>query len=399
MYSRYGKTLYFNHKVFIIVVILFVLNCSPVHYRYSEVLCDDSTACEEYYSNGPMGNVELLISEPIDILLILDNTDKAKGLNPSIRADLFTFLDCIDVPSLDWRLGIILSGDLKGRDFEGRSPKGGLINLEKGGDILSDQYLSPETEDYEKVLYDSVSLDSMSSKSGCDLPPYCSNSKHPNPLTVLKLFMQDSTKGSHRFLREYTPLTTIIVSATHEGDKEENVADVLTTIQRKSDYYKNGNHFMNMTVTTDGTADDCVTTWRDHVDNGAKTLSALADLAILATQFNPIALMARFTIEIFSRAFYKKSAKEKQRTEPPHKRVKIVDFTHQTGGPTPFDICRSGYGKALAAKIMDNLGMYTHMAKECRTDSGISPLKDQRRQKTKARPMKQQSQHIRDDKK
>ena len=341
---------FFKNPIIIIGVIFLMLNCSRIHYS-------ENGDCDFEDEDCLYGNTDLFYKPPMDILFVFDNTKDIKTLNPSINSNLNSFLECIE--PMDWRVGIIVSGKTKGGGGEIGNIEGRLIHFELAGELLPIRHLTAEEEYFSQIFSDSISLGSR-----CDLPPYC-GSGLPRSLTVLNTFMGNPQTGSYSFLREETPLTTVIISSTDKNDKAVSAHQVLSSVHYRNGYYNNGNHFMNVTITPDGTEYDCITTTRDIVSKGIDIVSTGASLWSVF-QFDPIILGGSILLRIIKALFAKKPVEERQAEKMPQNRVAIVDFAYQSGGYY-MDLCKPDYGRYLALVMLERLNRQDELPEKCRT--------------------------------
>ncbi len=353
-----SMTKWFLSFCLVFASVLLFFNCSQLYFSSEEACLSGGASCGNIRT--PQGNTDLLFKPPVDILLVMDNTETLKPLNPSVAMSLNAFLKCIE--PLDWRLGLLTSAEKTKNVSHSRGGAfGDLLYLENQGRILPERYLSLRTKDYEDVFSDSVSL-----TSGCEFPPYCGKGAS-KPLSAIKAFA--SSPKNALFLREQTPLVSIIVSSTDEEEgifsKKTFADEALTALHKKDRYYIHNDHLMNVSVTASGTSNDCIKTTRDVVEKGMKAIS-VGSLMYSLIYVEPLMLLGSVVLSAVTRALSRSGIQTRQKKEKPEDRVAIADLAHNTGGYL-MDLCNPDFGKALAYVTLQHVQREDLFSRECQT--------------------------------
>ena len=119
------------------------------------------------------------------------------------------------------------------RDYQGNQASfGRLMPLQKGQILLSQNILRSSDKDYEKIFYDTITLDyekGSNKKVKCHLPPYCQEG-HEQPLRVLKSVIEQASYPTHnRFFDDDSLLAVFIV--TDEEERAEDPQNAATALQ------------------------------------------------------------------------------------------------------------------------------------------------------------------------
>ena len=354
--DRIKNLILVRNLIFITGTVAFFFSCSELYFSAYE--CEGE---ECLHSTAPRGNTDLLFKPPVDILIVKDNTSKMRPLNPSLTMSLNSFLKCME--PADWRMGMIVSGSPK-KNQAHKLSTGQLLKWEHSGRLLPQRALSARTPHYPEVFSDTVSL-----ASGCHLPPYCGKGD-PRPLTALKTFASPGRQGSRRrFLRERVPLVSIIISSSDEDyaslSQRTQAEETLSAIQRLSHFYMHRDHFMNITVTASGTANDCISTPQDYVEKGLGALSMAGTLYAMV-QVEPLVFLGSVLLSGLASRFSRGGIQQRQKHKEPEKRVAIADLAQSTGGYL-MDLCNPDFGKALAFATLQHIQKEDLFSKECQT--------------------------------
>lgn len=326
---------------FLLLSMSLVSSCSDLHFTvgYSDCISGDRDCTYK-------GDTTLLYKEPMDVLIVLDNSKKAKDINPHILANLNQFLQCMK--PIGWKVGVV-SGVYDRSESE---TFGQLMRMEVNGLLSSKNSLNQHDDNYSQIFHNTISLE-----SGCASPPFCSDGKL-QPLNAIKSFM-DNQQESRQFLREQTPLSTIVISSSEKQRKPlfssapASSQELLSFLQRG--YYGQPEHFISLAALPPGTAGDCVITKGDVLFAGAQELNKMGQVYAFSAA-DPMAFLASTIIgDIIISQF--------------HKDEKIYDiarFAHDTGGKV-VDLCSPHFGKALAYLIFQKLGVQNKFPNECRS--------------------------------
>ena len=339
MKHRIGWKIYIFSVFFLLISIGFISSCSDLQFNGQvDCLTDDDCAYR--------GDTKLLYKNPIDLLIVLDNSKKAKDINPHIVANLDQFLQCMK--PLGWKVGLV-SGVYNRSESESF---GQLIHTEINGLLSNKNSLTQHDENYAQIFHNTVSL-----QSGCASPPFCYDGKL-QPLSAIKSFMENQQENKP-FLREQTPLSTIVISSSEKQKKPAFSSAAPASSQElvaflRQGYYRQQRHLMGLAVLPPGTAQDCVPTKGDVLFNGAKELNRMGQ-AYALNSANPMAFLASAIIEDIIGLFHKNE-----------KVYEIALFAQQTGGKV-VDLCSQHFGKALAYLIFQKLKVPNKFPEECRT--------------------------------
>ena len=337
-----GCKVYIFSAFFLLISMSLVSSCSDLQFTgHSDCITGDRDCAYQ-------GDTTFLYKEPIDLIIVLDNSKKSfvKDMNPHILANLNQFLQCMK--PLGWKVGLV-SGVYNKAESENF---GQLIHMEVNGLLSSQNSLNQHDDNYAQIFHDTISLE-----SGCASPPYCSDGKL-QPLSAVRSFMENQQE-SKQFLREQTPLSTIVISSSEKQKKAvfssatpASSQELLSFLQQG--YYGEPEHFMNLAVLPPGTAGDCVLTKGDLLFNGAKEFNRMGQAYALSAA-DPMAFLASAIIEDIINQFRNKYEKI----------YEIADFAQQTGGKV-VDLCSLHFGKALAYLIFQKLGVQNKFPDECR---------------------------------
>ncbi len=334
----------FGCKIYILPVLLLLifmglgLSCSDLYFS-------DGSNCVRNSEGHCLhrGDTAFLYKEPMDLLIVLDNSHKAKDLNPHITANLNQFLQCIK--PIDWKVGLI-SGVYNRGESENF---GQLMRMEVNGLQSSQNSLNQHRDSYSRIFNDTISL-----QSGCSAPPFCYQGKL-QPLSAVKSFMESSQKNT--FLREQTPLAVMIVSSSEKqkkpvfANKPASSQELLSVLQ--PGYYGHFDHFMSMAALPPGTHEDCVRTAGDIVSGGAKAVSQIGQTYAMSSA-DPGAWLFSVILGDILNLFRNRG-----------KTYEIAQFVKETGGQV-VDLCSPHFGKALAYLLFQKLNVPDKFPDECR---------------------------------
>ena len=124
---------------------------------------------EGVYVDASMEDVAHPEKTSLDVLIILENSKSMEKFSHIVAPQLTQFVKCVE--PLNWKVGILSSMWKKKGE---RNNNGGgayssfLMPMEKQGQISNKVWINSGTYDYQKIFFDTVSLN-----SGCSLPPYC----------------------------------------------------------------------------------------------------------------------------------------------------------------------------------------------------------------------------------
>ena len=334
----FGCKIYVFSVFLLLIFIGLGLSCSDLHFNESNCVRDSEGQCRD------PNDIAFLHKEPMDLLIVLDNSYKAQELNPHITANLNQFLQCIK--PIDWKVGLI-SGVYNGTKKESF---GQLMRLKVNGSLSLQNSLDQHRDHYSNIFNDTISL-----KSDCSTSSFCEKGTL-QPLSAVKAFMGKSQENG--FLREQTPLSVIIISSS-EKQKRRFIAKKPTSNQELSsvlqeDYYGDFEHFMSLAALPPGTYDDCVRTRVDVVVGGVKAATQIGKAYALHT-VDPMALIASAMLEDIVGLF---GGHEKT--------YEIAQFAQQTGGQV-VDLCSPHFGKALAYLLFQKLEIQDKFPNECLT--------------------------------
>ncbi len=334
--------------------VFFLFNCAELHFSSWHDCSDKEYKDSEYCEHK--GDTDLLIKKPVDVLFVLGNSEKLRKKNILITSNLKKFLKCLE-PS-DWQVGFIASSDNE------LSEKGELMPLEFQGQLSNHRFLNADTEDYSILFSHSVST-----SSGCNLPPYCAEDP-PKPLDVIRAFMSHHHSEAHKaFLRKKASLAIISVSLAAEEDevdeKDKNKEDGITTAEEtlssvQTGYSGDMDQFIYFTVTAPGTSDDCIETVGDRVSKGIQATANLGtELGLMMS--NPLVLIGS-TIFGAVTAGFNNDEDEIKKT----KSLQMSRLTTMTGGRV-LNLCHPAFGQALAYSVLEHIGMEERISSDCQT--------------------------------
>ena len=199
---------------------------------------------------GQSGNISWLNKKPVDVLVVMDTSARARKLNTSIASNLNQFLTCVQ--PLDWRIGVVSSMDKTGSHYE----TGELMNVEDVESHSSRFFVDTKVKNYQEIFSKTVSF-----STGCSNPPYCGKGSS-KPLTAVQAFMEkeDESTKKNRFLRGYADLAVILVSTKDE--KKKIFSQTTPSQSALSAVYKkySEDDIIGFTVTDSGTRKACVKT-------------------------------------------------------------------------------------------------------------------------------------------
>ena len=334
----------------VIGALFLFFSCAELHFSALTCLDDeegDNPACHN-------GDTDLLVKKPVDVLFVMNNSEKMQKLNVPVTANLNRFLDCIK--PADWQVGFISPVHKE------TARMGALMPLEDGGQLSSQKTIQADTADYKTLFNHSVSL-----SSGCDLPPYCEE-EHTPPLTVLKTFMDSPEQN---FMREDTPLAVVFISlaedeqdAEDEEDQENKATaeDTLSSIQ--TGYSGPIEKFVHFTITDPGTYEDCVNMTGDAlaggVSKGANKLAGLGTAFGLMTA-NPLVLIGA---SLFG-AVVNAGLDTEETALANTKNLEISRLASLTGGRV-LNLCHPAFGQALAYSVLEHIKMKDRLPPACK---------------------------------
>ena len=330
----------------ITVVSVFFFNCSDIYLASWNCIEDGDQRCEQY------GDVGWLDNKPSDVLIILDNSPKGQELNPHVTSNLGQLLKCMR--PADWRVGVV-SDVAKGASAD---TLGELINLEMDGEISVRKFITPEMKKHRAVFSDTISL-----KSGCSFPPYCSEGSR-RPLSAIKGFMQKQEikkTRENRFLRGYASLVIIVVSVSDEkkgivSDSGTDAQAALASVYEKYDK----DEFVGLVVTDAGNTDDCITTAGDFVSKGADGISKVGTIYGLGGLYgvwsaHPLLVIGSQLLSGFTQKSIEGASTSGE----------LMKFARDSGGYA-FDICKPDFGAALAYSVLQKIDMQRQFPDECK---------------------------------
>ncbi len=332
-----------NIFILLIISIFLFCNCSQLHFA-SFHCTEGNTECEQ------LGNVDWLSKKPIDILVVLDNSEKMQKVNSQVTANLNQFLQCIE--PVDWRLTVVSSVK---KDGEFEKP-GSLVGWELEGQIYDKPYISANTRDYEKIFFDTVSLN-----SGCEFPPYCEEGSN-QPLSAVQNFL-DNKDTYQDFLRENTTLTTVIVSSSDQvgNSSNEGIAQAtLSSVLGKAGY--GSEQFMNLTVMPISSKEsNCI-----ESNSGSSFMKKAGSVIWNVTKFAGMiysagafgtALPGIMGVSILDNAV--SSSAEKENTS------EIYKFSKLSGGES-FNLCDQDFGSSLSYMVLKKINIENRLPDECK---------------------------------
>ena len=304
-------------------------NCSELHISSWNCIETEDQNC--LYS----GDVGLLDRKFIDMLVVLDNSDKAKKIQPVIKTGLSNLIDCME--PVDLRVGVMTSSE--------SAMMGDLLSLEMEGQVSHNKILKSSTPKYAKFFKDTISLD-----TGCEYPPYCSSGKKIKPLTAMQSFMQKENQ-KQSFLRDYSSLF-VVVMVTSSDEKGANAELVLENVY--GDY--TADRFMAVTVTDLGQKKNCLYSSQDRATDNLNfigkvsstygILAAIPEVAIAGSLLNLVT-----------------SSSQKEKVTPQTNQV--IQFAIQSGGKF-FDICKASFGREIAQDIFQKVNIERQIPDQCK---------------------------------
>ncbi len=315
---------------------IFFFNCSELYMSSYNCVEDGTRDCRQ---NGDIGWLE---KKSMDILITLDNSSDGQDLNSRVTSNLNQFLKCVE--AVDWKVGVI-----PGVKGSSESSLGVLVNTEVSGQISTQKFITSDTANYEQVFSDTVSL-----KSGCSFPPYCSDGAI-KPLSAVKSFMHRQAGREGSFLREGSAFAVIVISSKDEssGMFSSDITDAQGALASVYEHYTEDN-FIGLVVTGSNTRDDCVDQSSGFISNGVKYVGKAGGLYGAVTM-NPLVVLASYLLVDFSNAT---SIVDQSPTE-------LISFAKGSGGYV-FDICKPSFGKVLAFSLLRKLEKESHFPEECK---------------------------------
>ena len=338
MYIKYKK--YFILQIgTLFCTTIFLLSCSEIYFSPWNCKTDGIGPCAQ------KGDSSLLSKKSVDILIALDNSPKGQELNPHIVSNFDELLECIE--AVDWRVGVISGVEQKEPDKFGQ-----LINVELSGQLSQYKFIASNLKNNEKMFSDTLSL-----KTGCDYPPYCSEGRL-KPLSAAKSFIQ--YEGIYRedrksFLRPNIPLTMILVSSADEK-KKWGMGDVTKAQGALNSVYQyyDTDKFVAYSVVENKdtpTKTNCVRDSRNYINSGMDIAGKLSQVHFLTT-FEPASLLASVVINGVSDKTFRNTGSQ------------LIEFARKSGGEA-LNICKPVFGRALAYSILKNLGEEDRFPEEC----------------------------------
>ena len=317
---------------------VFLFNCAELY--FASLDCSDEDGESSSFCQH-LGDTNLLVKHPMDILFVLNNSEEMQGLNNKVSNNLKQFLRCME--PVDWRVGFISTVN------NDATYVGELMPLEMNGQLSIKRFIRQDMDDYEDLFNQSVSL-----SSGCHLPPYCGD-ESVTTMDAIQAFMNNPI-NQELFLREKTPLTTVVISSME--DSGESTADsTLSAVRTIHPSY--ANNFMNLIVTVPGTTDDCVETVGDSLSNGMDKVSGAATIVGLATG-NPLLIVGAGFFDMVSSLFFSNDKIKKDL-----KKIEMIRLTTLTGGRV-LNVCHPNFGEAIAFSIMERIEMEESISEDCK---------------------------------
>ena len=152
----FGCKIYVFSVFLLLIFIGLGLSCSDLHFNESNCVRNSEGQCRD------PDDIAFLHKEPMDLLIVLDNSYKAQELNPHITTNLNQFLQCIK--PIDWKVGLI-SGVYNGSKKESF---GQLMRLKVNGSLSLQNSLDQHRDHYSSIFNDTISL-----KSDCSTSSFC----------------------------------------------------------------------------------------------------------------------------------------------------------------------------------------------------------------------------------
>ena len=321
----------------IITGCIFFFNCSELYLSSYNCVENEMRNCKQ---NGDIGWLE---KKSMDILITLDNSSDGQDLNPRVTSNLNQFLKCMEV--VDWKVGIVpgVKGSSPGNSL------GVLVNTELSGQISTQKFITSDTVNYEQVFSDTVSL-----KSGCSYPPYCSDGSI-KPLSAVKSFVHRQAGREESFLRKGTAFAVIVISSKDEssGMFSSDITDAQGALASVYEHYAEDD-FIGLVVTGSNTRGDCVDQSGSAISNSVKYIGKAGNAYGFITM-NPLVMLASSLLVDFSSAT---SIADQSPGE-------LINFAKGSGGYV-FDICKPSFGKVLAFSLLKKLEKESHFPEECK---------------------------------
>ena len=318
----------------------FLFNCAELYFASLDCLDEDGESsgfCRQ------MGDTDLLVRQPADILFVLNHSEEMRELNDTVSDNLKRFLKCMK--PTDWQVGFISTVN------NDAAYVGELMPLELNGQLSTKRFIRSDMENYETLFDQSVSL-----HSGCHLPPYCKG-ESVTSMNAIKAFM-DNPNNQDMFFRKETPLTMIVISSFDDSDAS-SAESALSAVHRGYSGY--ADHFMSLTVTAPGTEDDCIKTVKDNLTGGLQTVSRIAT-GIGFMSYNPLVIMGATLFGVLTSMGFNSDPEEIKKDI---RNMEIVRFTTMTGGRV-LNICHPKLGEAIAFSILERIGMEDRVSDDCK---------------------------------
>ena len=337
---------FFKKKLNSIITLFLLIGTGLLFFNCSDLYMNDWDCVEANGREcGQNGNINWLNKKPVDVLVVMDTSARARKLNTSIASNLNQFLTCVQ--PLDWRIGVVSGMDKTGSNYK----TGELMNIE--GAESRRFFVNTKVKNYQEAFSKTVSF-----STGCSNPPYCGKGSL-KPLTAVQAFMEkeEQTPDKNRFLRSYADLAVILISTKDE--KKKIFSQTSPSEAALSAVYKkySEDDIIGFTVTDSGGKKACVKTMGNTMWKGANTIGR-GGMAYGMLAFNPVVFLGSQLVKDFS---------EKQPMKNTEKR-QIVQFAKITGGYA-FDICKPHFGTAIAYSLLKKTGLEESFADECKKHS------------------------------
>lgn len=317
---------------------VFLFNCAELY--FSSLDCSG----EDEESSGfcqHLGETDLLVKRPMDVLFVLNNSEEMQQLNKKVSSNLKQFLRCME--PVDWRVGFVSTVN------NDATYVGDLMPLELNGQLSTKRFIRYDMDNYETLFDQSVSL-----SSGCHLPPYCED-ESVTTMDAIQKFM-DNPINQDLFLRKKAPLTMIVISSM-EDSGESTAESALSSMRTIHPDYSN--HFMSLTVTVPGTEDDCIKTIGDSLSGGVHAVSGAATVIGIASA-NPLIIVGSSLLDMMTHIVFNNNLVKKD-----IKNIEMIRLTTLTGGRV-LNICHPKFGEAIAFSIMERLEIEESISDDCK---------------------------------
>ena len=164
------------------------------------------------------------------------------------------------------------------KNYKGTDPKfGTLMNLQEGEQILNQNVLSNQTQNYNDIFKDTITRNSYERESPCQWPPYCQGD-HEQPLRVLKSMIERSLYDTELFIRNEAVLIVFIM--TDERERAADLQNATTAVDVMNTFTKTFHHYPEKRIIVYGihiTNPSCLEQQNTLEADYSEQLSQLAD--------------------------------------------------------------------------------------------------------------------------